>query len=158
MTKDDDLVPWQRIYRSNDYLSFVFFVSSWRQKSISHQHKERDAWGGSRWCYISFPLSTAKRRSIAQIANFSESRIKSAKAKEHKGMSLAQIIQSPTARANGEGQSHPVAKKLEKGCRLGWWGGRLVGWVYDCLVDEMIGWMFDWLMLSQQAVLPSFTS
>jgi len=59
----------------------------------------------------------AKRRSIAQIANFSESRIKSAKAKEHKGMSLAQIIQSPTARANGEGQSHPVAKKLEKGSR-----------------------------------------
>ena len=58
-------------------------------------------------------------------------------------MSLAQIIQSPTARANGEGQSHPVAKKLEKGWRLGWSGVQLVGWVDDCLVDEMISWMFD---------------
>ena len=33
-----------------------------------------------------------------------------------------------------------------------WW---LISWFDGCVLN---GWMFDWLMLGQQAVLPSFTS
>ena len=59
------------------------------------------------FCVYRYPLYSApllgvdKRRSILQAKPYTQSRIRSAKEKEGKGMPLSAILQSPSAKANG---------------------------------------------------------